>query len=83
MTCATLTSDMTVTNDSKISQQDFLHDAMKRLNMKPKDLCKRISVPKKTFDKWLAAEGTADERAMPEMAWAYIREILQNHENSP
>jgi DNA-binding transcriptional regulator YiaG len=61
-------------------QQEFLLGAIETLGMSRVDFAKRISVPKKTLDKWLAAEGTSDQRAMPEMAWAYIKEILENNE---
>lgn len=64
------------------TQQEFLLDAIERLGLSRIDFAKRISVPKKTLDKWLAADGTADKRTMPEMAWAYIKEILENSENS-
>lgn len=61
-----------------VSQQDFLRDAMQKLGMTRDQFCKRISVPRKTLDKWLAPEGSKESRAMPEMAWAYIREILDS-----
>lgn len=61
-----------------VSQQDFLRDAMQQLGMTRDQFCKRISVPRKTFDKWLAPEGSKESRAMPEMAWSYIRDILNN-----
>ncbi|MNN42731.1 aspartate carbamoyltransferase [compost metagenome] len=60
------------------SQQDFLREAMQQLGMTRDQFCKRISVPRKTFDKWLAPEGSKEFRAMPEMAWSYIRDILNN-----
>lgn len=59
-----------------LNQQQFLRDAMARLGMTRDQMCKRISVPRRTFDKWLAPEGSKDHRGMPEIAWAYIREIL-------
>lgn len=63
----------------QLTQQDFLLDAIERLGMSRLEFCERISVPKKTLDKWLAADGTADKRAMPEIAWTFIREILENN----
>lgn len=61
-----------------MNQQEFLRDAMTQLNMTRDEMCKRISVPRKTFDKWLAPVGSNEHRNMPEIAWAYIREILAN-----
>jgi len=59
-----------------MNQQEFLRDAMNKLGMTRDQLSKRISVPRKTPDKWLALEGANEHRAMPEIAWAYLREIL-------
>lgn len=64
-------------NEGK-NQQEFLRDAMQQLGMTRDEFCKRISVPRKTFDKWLAPTGSSEARAMPEMAWSYIRDILMN-----
>jgi len=47
------------------------------LGMTPAAFAKRISVTEKTLDKWLAPNGTADYRNMPEVVWAYVREILE------
>jgi transcriptional regulator with XRE-family HTH domain len=58
-------------------QQEFLRDAMRQLGMTREQFCKRISVPRKTLDKWLSPDGSIDKRAMPDMAWAYINEILR------
>jgi len=58
------------------AQQDFLRDAMSNLGMTRSAFAKRISVPDKTLEKWLAPADTSDFRAMPEVVWAYVREIL-------
>lgn len=68
------------TNNKKQTQQEFLLNAMQQLGMTRKEFCERISVPKKTLDKWLASDDAVDKRAMPEMAWSYIREILENNQ---
>lgn len=67
-----------MTENTKQSQQEFLLDAMTRLGIDRKGFCARISVPKRTLEKWLASDESVDKRAMPDMAWAYIREILEN-----
>ena len=59
------------------AQQEYLRDAMEVLGMTPAAFAKRISVTEKTLDKWLAPNGTADYRNMPEVVWAYVREILE------
>lgn len=58
------------------SQQVFLRDAMAELNMTRAQFARRISVPNKTLDKWLAPPEAGDFRNMPEVVWAYVREIL-------
>ena len=58
------------------TQQHLLRDAMSKLGMTRAAFAKRISVPDKTLDKWLAPANTSDFRAMPDVVWAYIREIL-------
>ncbi|ALS68384.1 hypothetical protein [Pandoraea apista] len=58
------------------AQQEFLREAMSELGMTRAAFAKRISVPDKTLDKWLAPANTSDFRAMPDVVWAYIREIL-------
>ena len=68
---------------NNIPQQEFLREAMRRLGMTRDQFCKRISVPRKTFDKWLAPDGTSDKRKMPDIAWSYINEILdRNNKNT-
>lgn len=57
-------------------QQEFLREAMGTLGMTRAAFAKRISVPEKTLDKWLAPSETTDFRNMPEVVWAYVREIL-------
>lgn len=67
---------MEVENARSQTQQEFLRDAMSRLEMTRSAFAKRISVPEKTLDKWLAPANTSDARSMPDVVWAYIREIL-------
>ncbi len=64
------------------SQQEFLREAMGSLGMTRAAFAKRISVPEKTLDKWLAPSETTDFRNMPEVVWAYVREILMWEEKS-
>lgn len=57
-------------------QQMFLREAMATLGMTRAEFALRISVPMKTLDKWMAPSETSDFRNMPEVVWAYVREIL-------
>ena len=58
------------------AQQDFLRDAMQSLSLTRFGLAQRISVPEKTLNKWMSPTNAADFRRMPDVVWAYIREIL-------
>jgi len=57
-------------------QQDFLREAMQSLGLTRSAFASRISVPEKTLNKWLAPLDTNDYRNMPDVVWAYVREIL-------
>lgn len=50
---------------------------MTTLGMTRAQFAKRISVPIKTLDKWLAPNDTIDFRNLPDVVWAYVREILE------
>lgn len=58
------------------SQQEFLHMAMEELQLSRAEFSKRISVPMRTLEKWLASDSSKDKRNMSEMAWTFISEIL-------
>ena len=60
------------------TQAEFLRDAMTRLGMTRNQLAERIAVRRKTLDTWLLPPGSNADRVMPEMAWKFIREILEN-----
>lgn len=58
------------------TQQEFLREAMQSLGLTRAAFAARISVPEKTLNKWLAPGDTGDYRNMPDVVWAYVREIL-------
>ncbi|MDN7726546.1 transcriptional regulator [Burkholderia gladioli] len=62
---------------TSLPQQEFLRQAMTTLGMTRAQFAKRISVPIKTLDKWLAPKDTTDFRNLPDVVWAYVREILE------
>ena len=59
-----------------LSQQEFLRDAMERLGMTRDQFAERIGTKRKTLDNWLLPESDSS-RGMPDMAWKFIREILE------
>ncbi|QEZ48708.1 MULTISPECIES: helix-turn-helix domain-containing protein [Cupriavidus] len=64
------------------AQQDFLREAMNQLGMTREEFAARLSVAKRTLDKWLLPSESSDSRGLPEMGRAYIQEILAWHHNS-
>lgn len=60
-------------------QQEFLRDAMSRLGMTRDQFAERIGTKKRTLDNWLLSSESAEYRGMPDMAWKFVREILENH----
>jgi aspartate carbamoyltransferase catalytic subunit len=60
------------------SQQAFLRQAMKALGMTYDECASRLRISRKTLENWLAGEGTSSFRKMPDMARAFIEEILKN-----
>lgn len=57
-------------------QQEFLRQAMESLGMTRDAFAKRFTVPRRTLDKWLLPDDSNDFRALPDMARAYIAEVL-------
>ena len=66
-----------VTEMNRIApQQDFLRQAMESLGMTRDAFAKRFTVPRRTLDKWMLPNESNDFRPMPDMARAYISEVL-------
>ncbi|MBR8426381.1 MULTISPECIES: transcriptional regulator [Burkholderia cepacia complex] len=65
------------------TQQDFLRHAMNALGMTREEFAERIGAKKRALDNWLLPSGSAEYRSMPDMAWKFIREILDRDKHSP
>ena len=61
----------------KRAQQDFLRDAMLRLNMTRQKFADRLGASKRALDNWLLPTDSKGFRPMPETVWTLIREILR------
>lgn len=61
-----------------ISQQVFLRDAMRRLNLTRDVFAARIGVKRRALDTWLLPEGSQEARAMPEVVSRFVTEIVEN-----
>lgn len=64
------------------TQQEFLRDAMERLGMTREEFADRIGTKKRGLDNWLLPSDSKEYRAMPDMAWKFVREILDNYKKS-
>lgn len=62
--------------DCKMTQSEFLQSAMGELGMTRDAFAARLVCPRRTLDKWLLPESSNDHRAMPEVVWTLVREIL-------
>jgi hypothetical protein len=60
------------------SQQDFLRETMATLGLTREQFAERIGAKKRGLDNWLLPSESKEFRAMPDMAWKFIREILAN-----
>ncbi len=63
----------------RATQQTLLREAMSQLGMTREEFAARLSVSRRTLDKWLLPSESSDFRALPEMGRAYIQEILTWH----
>ncbi|ODV43101.1 aspartate carbamoyltransferase catalytic chain [Cupriavidus sp. UYMMa02A] len=61
------------------TQQTLLREAMSQLGMTREEFAARLSVSRRTLDKWLLPRESSDFRALPEMGRAYVQEILKWH----
>ncbi len=62
-----------------ISQQDFLRQAMKALDMTREEFADLVGTQPRALNNWLLPEGSKGYRSMPEMAWKFIQLLLDNH----
>lgn len=61
-----------------VSQQVFLRDAMRRLNLTRDVFAARIGVKRRALDTWLLPEGSQEFRGMPEVVQRFVTEIVEN-----
>ncbi|MGG4603447.1 aspartate carbamoyltransferase [Paenalcaligenes sp. Me131] len=61
-----------------VSQQVFLRDAMRRLNLTRDVFAARVGVKRRALDTWLLPEGSQEFRSMPEVVLRFVTEIVEN-----
>lgn len=61
-----------------LAQQEFLRNAMETLDMTRDQFAERIGTNRRRLDNWLLPADSKGFREMDEMAWKFIREILEN-----
>ncbi|MDR3427434.1 MULTISPECIES: aspartate carbamoyltransferase [Silvimonas] len=59
-----------------MSQQVFLRDAMRKLNMTRDSFADRIAASRRALDTWLLPDESSEFRTMPEMVERFVSEIL-------
>ena len=62
-----------------LSQQEFLRDAMTVLGLTRDQFAERIGAKKRALDNWLLPDDSQEFRTMPDMAWKFVGEIINNH----
>lgn len=67
----------------QLSQQAFLRDAMRRLDLTREALAERIGTSRRALDAWLLPEPSKEFRRMPEMARRFIGEIVARQRPQP
>ena len=58
------------------AQQDFLRNAMHKLDMTRQEFADRIGAQKRALDNWLLPSDSKGFRSMPDTVWVLVREIL-------
>src|SRR5690625_4771476 len=61
-----------------VSQQVFLRDAMRRLNLTRDVFASRIGVKRRELDAWLLPDSSSQARAMPPVVTRFVTEIVEN-----
>lgn len=61
-----------------VSQQVFLNDSMRKLNLTRDIFSSRIGVKRRELDAWLLPENSRHFRAMPQVVNRFVSEIVQN-----
>lgn len=61
-----------------VSQQVFLRDAMRRLNLTRDVFASRVGVKRRALDSWLLPETSQQFRVMPEVVNRFVTEIVEN-----
>lgn len=67
------------------NQQSFLREAMQALNMTRDVFAERIGAKRRALDTWLLPHDSNEFRAMPEVVWKFIQEIVdaEAHKDKP
>lgn len=61
-----------------VNQQEFLRDAMRRLNCTRDGFAARLGVRRRALDTWLLPSDSSESRTMPEMVEKFVSEILKH-----
>ena len=59
-----------------------MRHAMSELGMTREQFAERVGAKKRAPDNWLLSPDSSEYRSMPDMAWRFVREILENRSES-
>ena len=60
-----------------MSQQEFLRDAMQRMDMTRDQFADRIGASRRRLDNWLLPSDSAGFRELDPVIWTFVREIIE------
>ncbi len=66
-----------------MTQQEFLDDAMAKLNMNRVEFAARLGCSENTLDSWLLPSISKEFRVLDEGLWKFVREVLEHTQTKP
>lgn len=70
--------DLMATKKKTVTQQEFLRDAMSRLEMTRQQFAERLHTDKRRLDNWLLPVDSKGFRELDPTIWQFVREILDD-----
>jgi hypothetical protein len=65
---------------TRVTQQDFLREAMQRLGMTRDQFAARLGASRRRLDNWLLPGDSSGFRELDPVVWTFVREILEREE---
>ena len=65
-----------------VNQQDFLREAMQRLDMTREQFASPLGASRRRLDNWLLPSDSSGFRELDPVVWTFVREILEREEQA-